>query len=125
VKKKTTRSGSDSSSTAPPRRRRRAVQWVIVFAALVIAVDALVGDNGLMAMMKARQEYRALEQSLTAARAENARLREEARRLREDPSAVEEIARRELGLVRPGEKLFIIKDVNPADQRSRGGAPRP
>ena len=26
-------------------------------------------------------------------------------------TAIEEIARRELGLIRPGEKLFIIKDV--------------
>jgi cell division protein FtsB len=31
--------------------------------------------------------------------------------LRENPQAIEEIARRELGLIRPGEKLFIIKDV--------------
>jgi cell division protein FtsB len=124
VKKKTTRPSSDPNS-APRQRRRRAVQWVIVFAALVIAVDALVGDNGLMAMMKARQEYRALEQSLATARSDNARLREEARRLREDPSAVEEIARRELGLVRPGEKLFIIKDVNPSAQRPRDAAPQP
>ena len=47
-------------------------------------------------------------------RAENARLREEARRLREDPDAIEEIARRELGLIRRGEKVFIIKDAQPA-----------
>jgi len=120
VKKKATRSTSDSSGSGPRRQRQRIVQWVIVFAALVIAVDALVGDNGVMAMMKARQEYHALEQSLAGARAENARLREEARRLREDPSAIEEIARRELGLVRPGEKLFIVKDV-PAPQP---GSPR-
>ena len=91
---------------------------MIVFAAVVIAVDALVGDNGVMAMMKARQEYRVLEQSLAQARAENARLREEARRLREDPSAIEEIARRELGLVQPGEKLFILKDVPPPQSGS-------
>jgi cell division protein FtsB len=39
------------------------------------------------------------------------RLREEARRLREDPTAVEEIARRELGLIKPGERLFIVKDL--------------
>ena len=44
-------------------------------------------------------------------RAENARLRETARRLREDPSAIEEIARRELGLIKPGERVFIVKDV--------------
>ena len=38
-------------------------------------------------------------------------MREEARRLREDPSAIEELARQELGLIKPGEKLFIVKDV--------------
>jgi len=99
----------------PPRRRRRAVQYVLVFIGCVIVVDALVGDKGLLAMVKARQEYRALEGSLTQARADNARLREQARRLREDPSAIEEIARRELGLVKPGEKLFIVRDVQPPD----------
>ena len=52
-------------------------------------------------------------------RTENARLREEARRLREDPAAIEEIARRELGLIKPGEKLFIVRDVGPADSRTR------
>ena len=77
----------------------------------VLIVDALVGDRGFLAMLKARQQYRTLETSLAQSRAENARLREQARQLREDPQAVEEIARRELGLLRPGEKLFIIKDV--------------
>ncbi len=77
-------------------------------------VDAIVGEKGLIAMLKARQQYEALEQSLARARSQNSQLREEARRLREDPAAIEEIARRELGLMKPGEKLFIIKDVRPA-----------
>ena len=46
-------------------------------------------------------------------RAANVRLAGQARRLREDPTAIEEVARRELGLIRPGEKVFIIKDVPP------------
>ena len=78
-------------------------------------VDALVGEKGLLAMIKARQEYRLLEQSLADSRAANTRLREQARRLREDPDAIEALARRELGLMKPGEKLFIVKDVGPAD----------
>jgi cell division protein FtsB len=102
----------DSSSSAP-RRRRRAVQYLLVFVGCVLVVDALVGEKGLLAMMKAREEYHALERSLYDARTDNARLREEARRLREEPAAIEEIARRELGLIRPGEKLFIIRDVRP------------
>ena len=38
-------------------------------------------------------------------------LREQARRLREDPSAIAEIATRELGLIKPGERVFIVKDA--------------
>ncbi len=85
-----------------------------MFLASVILVDALVGDRGLLATMRARREYDELAATITRERAENAQLREEARRLREDPSAIEEIARRELGLIKPGEKVFIVKDVTPA-----------
>jgi cell division protein FtsB len=91
------------------------LQYALLLAGSVLVIDALVGDKGLLAMIQARQQYRALEGSLADVRAENARLREEARRLREDPSAVEELARRELGLIKPGEQLFIIKDVAPKD----------
>jgi len=85
-----------------------------VFLASVILVDALVGDRGLLATMRARREYDELAATIARERAENAQLRDEARRLREDPSAIEEIARRELGLIKPGEKVFIVKDVTPA-----------
>jgi len=88
-----------------------------VLVGAVLLIDAFVGDKGLLAMMEAREQYRLLEQSLAEARAENARLREQARRLREDPAAIEEIARRELGLIRPGEKLFIIRDVESREHR--------
>jgi cell division protein FtsB len=98
---------------AKSRRGGRALQYLLIFVSAVLVVDAIVGEKGLIAMMQARQQYRVLEQSLARSRGENARLREEARRLREDPTAIEEIARRELGLIKPGEKLFIIKDLRP------------
>jgi cell division protein FtsB len=101
----------DPGTSVP--RSRRAVQYLLVLVGCILVVDALVGEKGLLAMMDARHQYRALQQSLLDARAENARLREDARRLREDPTAIEDIARRELGLMRPGEKLFIIRDVRP------------
>jgi cell division protein FtsB len=107
------------SRTAPPTkpkaswvgRGRRVVRYALAFVTVVIVIDAVVGEKGLLALFKARRDFQAVEASLARARSENARLREEARRLREDPSAVEEIARRELGLIKPGEKLFIIRDV--------------
>lgn len=97
-----------------PGRRGRIARVLLLFVALVIVIDGLVGDRGLLAMMRARREYNSAAAAVARQRAENARLREEARRLREDPDAIEEIARRELGLIKPGERVFIIKDVQPA-----------
>ena len=94
-------------------RTRRIVQLVLVFFGAVIVVDALVGDQGLLVMLRARRQHDALAAVIAAQRTENARLREEVRRLTEDPAAIEEVARRELGLIRRGEKLFIIKDLKP------------
>ena len=103
-------------STGSPRttKKRRVIQLLLVSAAIVIVVDGLVGDRGLLAMLRARREYDELATTIARQRAENARLRVEARRLREDPGTIEEIARRDLGLIRPGEKVFIIRDVQPA-----------
>jgi cell division protein FtsB len=92
-------------------RSRRFVKWLFLFVATAIVIDAMVGDRGLIAMQRARQEYRELAAAISRQRAENAALREEIRRLNDDPSAIEEIARRELGLIRPGEKVFIVRDL--------------
>ncbi len=108
-----TRNRQRPLTPAAPGRGRRIIRLLLVFVASVILVDALVGDRGLLATMRARQQYDELAATIARERAENARLREEARRLREDPSAIEEIARRELGLIKPGEKVFIVKDVPP------------
>lgn len=104
-----------SIRTKRPGRYRRIVRLLILFIASVFVADGLVGDRGLLAMRRARREYDALSATIARQRAENARLREEARRVREDPGAIEEIARRDLGLLKPGEKVFVIKDVHGAD----------
>ena len=93
-------------------RGRRLLRHALVFITAVIIIDAIAGEQGLLALLQARREYSALERSLERARAENAELRDMARRLREDPSAIEEQARRELGLIKPGEVLFIVKDIS-------------
>jgi cell division protein FtsB len=85
----------------------------VLFVAVLIVVNGLVGDRGLLAMLRARREYDELAAQIFRQRAENARLRDTARRLRDDPATIEEIARRDLGLIRPGEKVFILKDVAP------------
>jgi cell division protein FtsB len=96
-----------------PPRNRRIVRLLVIFVASLILADGLVGERGLVATLRARREYDALSAEIGKQRAENARLREEARRLTDDPQAIEEVARRELSLIKPGEKVFIVKDVPP------------
>jgi len=103
-----------------PQLRGRAVQYLLVFLGSVLVIDALVGDKGVLQMLKKRQELRGLDQAVAAARAQNAQMRAEINRINTDPAALEEIARKDLGLIKPGEKLFIIRDAPPADQRPGG-----
>lgn len=99
---------------APLVPRRRDNPWLrraLMFITCVVLADSLVGDRGLGETIRARREYRLSSVALTTLRHENAALREQVRDLQTDPSAIEAIARRELGLIRPGEVLFLLKPV--------------
>jgi len=113
----TPRNPRNATTGRRPARARRVFQLLLLFVAAVIVADGLVGDRGWLAMLRARHEYEELAASIAHLRAENARLREEARRLREDPNAIEEVARRQLGLIKPGERVFIIKDAPQAPRK--------
>jgi len=88
------------------------------FVVCFLVVNGIVGEYGGFALMHARAQNADLTQEVAKARAANARLREEAHRLLTDPAAIEDIARRELGLIKPGEKLFIIRDVPAAKKQN-------
>jgi cell division protein FtsB len=90
---------------------RRVGQLLAAFFAVVFIIDGIVGDRGVLALIRARRQAAQLTSELERQRSENAALSEQARRLREDSGAIEEYARRTLGLIRPGEKVFIIKDL--------------
>jgi cell division protein FtsB len=106
-------SGAPAPPTRPPGRARRLVRYLLISVTAVLVVDALVGEKGLLALLQARRESAAVERALERSREDNKQLRDHARRLKEDPTAIEAIARRDLGLIKPGEKLIIVKDIAP------------
>lgn len=94
-------------------RRRRRVRLVLLLLASAILADAVVGENGVMAWKRARREYETVQLELQRLRAERERLRAEIRRLLDDPRAIEEVARRELGLARPDETVVVVVPAPP------------
>ncbi len=93
---------------------RVVVRLLLLLIAALVFADTTVGERGLIAVFQAEREYTALVSEIDRLKGQNNQLREEIRRLREDPEAIEELARRDLGLMRPGEKVFIVRDVAPS-----------
>lgn len=91
-------------------RRRRILRYALLLVSAVLMVNALVGDKGYLATIQARQEQARLQSALANLERDNARLLDEARRLRSDPRTLEEAAREDLGLIKPGETLITIRD---------------
>jgi cell division protein FtsB len=97
---------------APSSYRRRIINYTLTFVTFVLVVDALVGDKGLLETMRARKQYAEVAASLQTLRQENDRLRDQIHRLTDDPGTIESVARQELGLIRPGEVVFVVKDAD-------------
>jgi cell division protein FtsB len=95
----------------PRRQPRRVWSHLILFASCVLLANAFIGEKGLTDTIRARKTYAAAASELARVKRENAALRDEVRRLRSDPAAIESVARGELGLLRPGEILVTIKDL--------------
>jgi cell division protein FtsB len=90
------------------RRKAWAVASLLALVALV--VGSLFGDRGILQLLMQRKRAELLQHELQDLRAENRRLATEIESLRSDPRAIERIAREQLGLARPGETVFILRE---------------
>ena len=91
--------------------RRRLVRGALGIVLVLAVVDGVFGDRGVFANMEQRESLTTLQASIDELHAQNAALTDDIRRLREDESAVEELAREELGLIKDGELLIILRDA--------------
>lgn len=99
-------------------RFRRQITKVVVGAALVGTLFALVGDGGVMTLLQMRARAVDLRQDVIEAERRNQELRSRIRALREDPQAIEKLAREELGMARPDETIYLLPERPPGSADS-------
>ncbi len=97
--------------------RRRMVRTGLGLVLVLAVVDGMFGERGLLANWDMNQRNVRAQTTIDDMRTRNNVLTDEIRRLREDPGAVEELARDELGLMRDGELLVILRDIPAVDRR--------
>ena len=75
---------------------------------IVLVADALVGENGWFERHHEQERLEQKSSELAKLQEQNAALAVRARRLEAaDPAVIEDLARRKLEMLRPGEVLFI------------------
>ncbi len=75
---------------------------------------------GFIRWVELKVQQSRLQSEVASLQADNQRLIEEARRLREDPAYAEAVARRQMGFVRPGETVIKLekRKPNPAKRQT-------
>ena len=79
-------------------------------ATLAVIALAILGFGGqsLGRLWNMKREVDGLEREIAALRVETDRVSASVARLRSDPESIEQIAREELGLIRPGERILKL-----------------
>ena len=99
-------------------RQNRGLYILVILIVCVLAANAVIGERGLLESRRAERRHDNLLDSIKSLKRENQSLQSRKKRLDEDPTSIEPIARQELGLIRPGEIVFIVKDRLPTTRKT-------
>jgi cell division protein FtsB len=105
---------------ARPRSKRSAqMALIIVLTALFGSFYALLGDSGLMAVMRMRARAAQLRTDITAQERANRELMDTIEPLRDGhPEAIEKLARERLNMARPGDTIYLLPpETQPIEPR--------
>jgi len=83
---------------------------VLVLASIALIVHNIFGQNGYLTLRRQQKQLRTLQQQILQLKRENEELDKENRSLRSDPAAVERMAREQMHLAKPGEKIYTLPD---------------
>ena len=112
-----------------PRRTptpRRPQGHRLLLGTAVLLANAIIGNSGLFATARANREQAQLQEALDTLRSENRRLHRHVEALTSERHLLEDVARRELGMIRPGERLFVGRSrPSPVDVQLPNLGPRP
>lgn len=95
--------------------RKKHLFLLLLCLLLILGFFTFFGEKGVLHLLRLKQELTKIKEMNLKMEEENQRLKEEVRRLQYEKRYIEEIARKELGMVKEGEIIYqfdLPKDKN-------------
>lgn len=95
----------------------------------LLLIQDVFGTHGVLAMHRSQVQAAQIQAQLEQTEKENHEMEQNVKSLKSDPSAIERIARDDMGLARPGEYIFKVpakpgeKDGDTSGNNSSGANP--
>jgi cell division protein FtsB len=95
-----------------PRSKKTRLYFLIGLGILILIFFSIsfFGEHGLIDTLRIYREVRILEARIEKIKSENTKLEEEINRLKNDKDYIEELARKNLGMVGENEIIYIFND---------------
>jgi len=97
------------------KRRSKHLRWLVAAALLLIAflLNEVAGQGGYLARLEQRRQIDTFTFDIEQLQKENEQLSNQIRSLQSDPAAIEQYAREQLHLARPGELVITLPQSPP------------
>jgi len=99
--------------------RKKRVLFLVLFLFLILGFFTFLGDKGIFHLLRLQKEVARIKETNVKMEEENRKLREEVTRLQREKRYIEEIARRELGMVKEGEVIYQFDSPDAKKQNSK------
>ena len=86
--------------------KKKRLFLVILVLFLILGLFTFFGDKGILHLVRLQKDLARIKETNIKTEEENRRLQEEVRRLQNEKRYIEEIARKELGMVKEGEIIY-------------------
>ncbi len=111
-------------------RTYRGAILALLLVCIALLVHEIYGEHGYLALRHQRRDYESLQQEIRKLQEENQQLEKRIESLESDPKAIEGIARDQLHMARPGERIYTLPDKDkdpkpPNPAAAENSKPRP
>lgn len=96
---------------------------VLLLLSIALIVHNIFGQNGYLTLRQQRKEAQDIEQKIKKLQDENEQLGKQNRELKSNPEAIERMAREQMHLAKPGEKIYTLPEKAPASQPAPAANP--